>query len=213
MTSQPSDAGRYEALNLAHGASESDPFTVERYKQFYRHLPAGAIDVLDVGCNTGRGGQTLFELDAALRIVGIDVVRDRIERLPSHYVDGLVARTDHIPVADDSFDAVVAGEVIEHLYSTDLSPTLAEFFRVLRLGGRLLLTTPNPNGAKRRILRESVLGGPHVSQHFPRTLRMQLRATGFSRVRLRGSGKATRYLHELAPLAAFGSYLTMADKR
>src|SRR5262249_59989284 len=50
--------------------------------------------------------------------------------------------------ADGAFDAVVSLEGIEHL----LSPArcLAEFCRVLRPGGRLVLTTPNVNNLQSR---------------------------------------------------------------
>jgi SAM-dependent methyltransferase len=53
-----------------------------------------------------------------------------------------------LPFADGAFDAVVSLEGIEHL----LSPArcLAEFCRVLRPGGRLVLTTPNVNNLQSR---------------------------------------------------------------
>lgn len=53
-----------------------------------------------------------------------------------------------LPFADGAFDAVVSLEGIEHL----LSPArcLAEFCRVLRPGGRLVLTTPNVNNVQSR---------------------------------------------------------------
>jgi SAM-dependent methyltransferase len=53
-----------------------------------------------------------------------------------------------LPFADGVFDAVVSLEGIEHL----LSPArcLAEFCRVLRPGGRLVLTTPNVNNLQSR---------------------------------------------------------------
>jgi ubiquinone/menaquinone biosynthesis C-methylase UbiE len=45
-----------------------------------------------------------------------------------------------IPVPDGSFDAVLCGEVLEHL--PDPNRALRELTRVLRVGGRLLLTAP-----------------------------------------------------------------------
>jgi SAM-dependent methyltransferase len=85
---------------------------------------------------------------------------------------------ESLPFADATFDAVVSLEGIEHL----LSPArcLAEFCRILRPGGRLVLTAPNVNNVQsrwhyliagrfsgfrpvaRRVLTE--LGGP-VVQH------------------------------------------------
>jgi SAM-dependent methyltransferase len=44
------------------------------------------------------------------------------------------------PIADSSVDFVFASEIIEHVY--DMENAFSEVSRVLRLGGRLLLTTP-----------------------------------------------------------------------
>jgi hypothetical protein len=42
-------------LNKAQIWSENDPFTLNRYLQFSRFIKNGNY-VLDIGCNTGRGG-------------------------------------------------------------------------------------------------------------------------------------------------------------
>jgi SAM-dependent methyltransferase len=52
-----------------------------------------------------------------------------------------VAGAHPLPFPDRAFDAVFAGELIEHL--VDPRPGLAEFNRVLQGGGVLILTTPN----------------------------------------------------------------------
>src|SRR5881296_1356992 len=55
------------------------------------------------------------------------------------------------PVRDESFDAVVATEVLEHL--DEPGRMLSEATRVLRPGGRFFMTTPNAQALPYRILR------------------------------------------------------------
>ena len=64
----------------------------------------------------------------------VDVLRDRVR--------GGVVRADmtDLPLPDRSFDAVVAGEVIEHI--EDDRGALSESVRVLRPGGVLALSVP-----------------------------------------------------------------------
>ena len=204
----------YEKLNIQQVSSENDPFTEDRYRQFYKFFPRNAQNVLDVGCNTGRGGLILKELDAELVILGLDIVKNRLNQLPKNiYYQGIYGLSTKIPCVDCTFDVVVAGEFIEHLYPIDVDQTLAEIFRVLKVGGRFLLTTPNPKDIKRKMRKQSVLGGSHVSQHFHDTLKIKLRLVGFSRVRVFGSGKVTWYLGYRVPfLSLYGSYLAMGDK-
>lgn len=203
----------YEALNLTQPESEHDPFTEDRYRQFYRFFPKGARSVLDIGCNTGRGGSALKELDGNLKLYGLDAVRDRLDRLPKNvYEQGVHGYSTKIPNEDGTYDTVVAGEFIEHIYQADVDHTLGEIFRVLKIGGRLLLTTPNPGDIKRKLRGHSILGGAHVSQHFPDTLKLKLKMAGFSRVRIYGSGKVSRHVGSHFPLFLYGSYLAMGDK-
>lgn len=214
-TTSDAKNARLQELNRGQTVSETDLFTLDRYRQFFRHLPKAASRVLDVGCNTGRGGSVLKECSASLKVVGLDCVPERLEKLPAGvYEQTICGFSTEIPAKDDSFDAVLAGELIEHFYPADVDRSLAEFFRVLRIGGRLLLTTPNPNSLKNRLRGLTVLGPAHLSQHFPDTLRLKLRMIGFSRIRLKGSGKLTWRVGENFPwLSAYGSYLAMGDKR
>jgi len=206
--------GNYEQLNVQQMGSESDPFTESRYKQFYRYFPPHVESVLDIGCNTGRGGRVLKQLRPSLSLTALDVVQNRLDRLPVEVYSHLIcASATEIPGQDNQYDVVVAGEFIEHLYPSDVDKTLAEIFRVLKIGGLLLLTTPNPLDIKRRMKQRSILGGAHVSQHFPDALRFKLRMIGYSNIRIRGSGKVSRFLGCGFPfLGLYGSYLAAAEK-
>ena len=90
--------------------------------------------VLDVGCGT----QPYRSRFPQASFVGIDVEvsgRSADAKQPDVYFDGL-----HIPFANDEFGLVMCIEVLEHA----IEPTvlLSEMQRVLRPGGRLVLSTP-----------------------------------------------------------------------
>jgi ubiquinone/menaquinone biosynthesis C-methylase UbiE len=205
---------KYEAQNIQQDVSERDPFTMERYKQFHQLLSKVQTGiVLDVGCNTGRGGLRLKELNPNLVLLGLDCVQARLDALPECYSQGVYGLSTDIPIEDQSIDVIVAGEFLEHLYPADVDKTLCEFQRTLKIGGRLLLTTPNPNYIKNKLNRASVYGTSHLTQHFPKALQFRLQMHGFSGIKIFGSGKVSRYIGCRFPLReVYGSYLVLANK-
>jgi ubiquinone/menaquinone biosynthesis C-methylase UbiE len=98
--------------------------------------------VLDVGCGEGMFAVELAH--AGAKVVGIDVACEPLRR--AHERDPgldlrLVDADGAWPFADASFDVLWAGETIEHV--ADTGGWLSEARRVLRPGGRLLLSTPD----------------------------------------------------------------------
>jgi glycosyltransferase involved in cell wall biosynthesis/SAM-dependent methyltransferase len=57
-------------------------------------------------------------------------------------IDLFNAELDRFPYADESFDTVVCGELIEHLFG-DPMHLMSEINRILKPGGHVLITTPN----------------------------------------------------------------------
>jgi ubiquinone/menaquinone biosynthesis C-methylase UbiE len=96
-------------------------------------------DVLDCGCNDG----TFIERVrlAGHRTVGIDFLPLNIQRAKETWPEGtfMVMDVEDLKFTDESFDTVCLTETIEHL--VDPRKGLKEIHRVLRKGGRLLLTT------------------------------------------------------------------------
>jgi 2-polyprenyl-3-methyl-5-hydroxy-6-metoxy-1,4-benzoquinol methylase len=204
---------KYIAQNLEQAVSETDPFTGERYVQFHHFLPKDAKSILDIGANTGRGGQRLAELNPFYKLTALDCVQSRLDALPECYGRAICGLSNAIPAEDRSFDAIVAGEFLEHLYPSDVDPTLCEFQRVLKVQGRLLMTTPNPAYVRLWLSGGTVYTVSHLTQHRPTDLKTRLRMHGFSRVRIYGSGKVSRYLGYYFPIRAlYGSYLITGDK-
>jgi len=200
--------------NRGQTGSECDSFTVERYRQFAKYFPQGARHVLDVGGGTGRGGRELKRLLPQLSLTGLDCVPERVASMDTGVYDAKIcAFADAIPLADQSVDVIVAGEFIEHVPGPKIEPTINEFFRVLRLKGHLLLTTPNPDYLRNRLQGLSVISdSAHVSQHYPKILKLRFLMAGFSKVQIKGSGKVSRFLGTCFPLKLYGSYLCVATK-
>jgi SAM-dependent methyltransferase len=89
--------------------------------------------LLDVGCGS-KPYQRLFEVK---EYVGLDIDSEitRQRGIADHLYDG-----KKFPFEDASFDAVLCNQVLEHVFNPD--EFLSEIMRVLRPGGKLLLTAP-----------------------------------------------------------------------
>jgi ubiquinone/menaquinone biosynthesis C-methylase UbiE len=97
--------------------------------------------VLDVGCGEGWFASELAR--AEVEVIGVDVAEEPLRRARARDAELDVRLMDPDgpwPLPDASVDAVWAGETIEHV--ADTAGWLSEARRVLRPGGRLLLSTP-----------------------------------------------------------------------
>lgn len=99
-------------------------------------------NVLEIGCGWGRGLELLTK--AADHYTGIDKNQELIEALGKAYPAATFIAANIPPLsslADNTFDYIVTFQVIEHIENDDLF--IKEAHRVLKPGGKLLLTTVN----------------------------------------------------------------------
>jgi len=105
-------------------------------------LNAGAV-VLDFGCGDGKIIKEILELNPNVRVIGLDV-SDKALGKASIFLPGVefqkIVDGRKFPLTDSSVDLVISSEVIEHIF--DIENALSEISRILKVGGRLLLTTP-----------------------------------------------------------------------
>ncbi|HEU4979411.1 MAG TPA: class I SAM-dependent methyltransferase [Solirubrobacteraceae bacterium] len=142
--------------------------------------------VLDLGCGDGAFAAELA--GAGAHVVAADVSREALRRASAPGVE-LVALEEGapLPFAEDAFDVVWAGEVLEHV--ADVAGLLAEVRRVLRWGGTLIATTPWHG--RLVIGRDLTAFDPradHLRFFSARTLRALLRDAGFADIELRAVG-------------------------
>jgi ubiquinone/menaquinone biosynthesis C-methylase UbiE len=103
--------------------------------------------VLDGGC--GYGIQSMILAERGINVYSLDLEKKRIEFIEakkneypkiSHIKTKIGSLTDKIPYEDESFDVVICSEVIEHIKNDRTAIT--ELSRVLRKGGKLIITVP-----------------------------------------------------------------------
>jgi SAM-dependent methyltransferase len=97
---------------------------------------------LDAACGTGRHAARLVELGHD--VLGLDITAAMLERAAANvpaarFVEGDLSS---IPAADEDFDLVVCGLALSHL--TNLEDATGELARVLRPGGRLVISVLHP---------------------------------------------------------------------
>jgi SAM-dependent methyltransferase len=97
--------------------------------------------VLDIGCATGMF--SLLSQDNGVAGVGVDIspVSLRQARRESPGFDFALASAELLPWSDGVFDTVLMLDVLEHVPCEHKA--LAEVDRVLRPGGRLIISVPN----------------------------------------------------------------------
>jgi len=131
--------------------------------------------VLDVGC--GDGARTLANLPAGS--VGLDISRRGLELARETVPDARLVHGElsTLPFAANRFDAVTAYHAVFHV-ARERHPTVyREFARVLRPGGRLLMTLP---AGRFETVRRGWMGGRMFFSAPGRTQTLdQLRSAGF----------------------------------
>ena len=177
------------------------------------HMKAGSR-LLEVGCGAGNlllratvRGCYPVAVDLSMR--SLQFVRSRLQEASSRH-DGpsgfgcAQAVGELLPVTSDSFDWVVLSEVIEHLRAPERA--IREATRVLRGGGRLLVTTPNYRSLwpvmERAVdflnVAPRMAGAQHITHFHPASLRHLLLDAGLT-IEFFGS------IYSLSPFLALAS--------
>ncbi len=189
-----------------HPPHELDPSRIALIQRIASELPPGTL--LDVGCSDGGVIAPLKERHA---LFGMDVSPQSVQQAASNGVQAKVGDIESaLPFDDAAFDIVLAAETIEHVVRTDFF--LHEINRVLRVGGHVIITTPNVGclislpamalfdmppymGARYR--------SPHVRDFTIRTLRYALQNHGFETLRVHGAALLLPFAGALLPALGY----------
>ncbi|MEK7464422.1 MAG: methyltransferase domain-containing protein [Patescibacteria group bacterium] len=136
-----------------------------------------SIAILDFGCGNGFILREMMKINPDARYVGVDVsrvaiaeARQVLPNLDFHEIEDGAP----VPLKDSSVDFIFSSEVIEHIYDTENA--VREWSRILKPGGKVLLTTPYHGFLKNLLI--TIFGfdkhfnptGPHVRFFSKKTL-------------------------------------------
>jgi SAM-dependent methyltransferase len=158
-----------------------------RYGRFRRHrllrrwigLPSGAQRLLDVGCATG-----VF-LDGmrgeGWQVQGVELSPSAAEYARRRFgLEVFIGTLEQAALENGAFDVVTLWDVLEHVY--DPRSTLLEIHRLLKPGGKLLLSLPDPDTIEARVFGRYWAGldmPRHLTLFGRRALERLLRETGY----------------------------------
>jgi SAM-dependent methyltransferase len=135
--------------------------------------------ILDVGCGNGAALLAMRDLGFT-RLAGLEIDATAAQRARESNLDVRCGELLDADFADESFDLIRMGHVIEHVL--DPMATLRRAYRLLKPGGFLMGETPNTDCLDWRIFKQ-YWGPLHLPRHIfvfnDRNLRQALEQSGF----------------------------------
>ncbi|MBN1820655.1 MAG: methyltransferase domain-containing protein [Prolixibacteraceae bacterium] len=134
------DALEYDYFQKQTGAVRHNERRVREY--LTSMVPENKGLILDVGCGSAWVAEKFCKKN--YRVVSFDIslknTTEALKRFPSGNHSAFVGDVFSLPFKPDSFDIIIASEIIEHVTEPELF--IKTLFKVLKPGGTLLITTP-----------------------------------------------------------------------
>ena len=161
-------------VNFAYSASEDVYFQAEFGEVVFR-----GQKIIEIGF--GKGSFLAFARERGAEIFGIEIQSEIVEKARASGYPAFGSLNDLADDHSESFDAIIALDVFEHLSHEMIDQTLATIHRLLKSGGVLILRSPNGQSPFGR--RTQYGDRTHVSVITPKKMEQMCFATGLEVVK------------------------------
>jgi methionine biosynthesis protein MetW len=153
-------------------------YVPERVPLFVEAIGGPGLAVLDLGCRAGALSQHFL---AGNEVTGVDVDENALGHAADRGLRTVWGDVEEpLPFEDGSFDAVVVGEILEHVRFPD--EVISEIARVLKSDGVVVGSVPNAFRLKNRVkflFGRSPENNPmHLRMYSPAAIRQELAPLG-----------------------------------
>lgn len=178
--------GELDWLNAFQGA-DSTLLPDYLYGDWAALLGDPPLEVYEIG--SGKGNLALYLAEKGFQVKGSEVTRQRGQRWIDEHPNLSWGVCDGVHFEEfeplDRYDAVISDQVIEHLHPDDLEAHFRSVLKILRPGGRYLMSTPHTAYGPMDVSRVFLLDEPHgmhLKEYTHAEILRALRRAGFSRV-------------------------------
>lgn len=164
--------------------------------------------IVDFGCGNGKIIQEMKKINSLAEYIGLDVSAAALKAASVNSPDCKFYKIEDggsLPLKNNSADLIFASEVVEHIYDTENA--FSEITRILKPGGKLLLTTPYHGLIKNILIAIFAFDkhfnpvGPHIRFFTKKTLFLLLGKNGFEIEKYGFYGRFYPLFHSIYVLA------------
>ena len=157
---------------------EQDAMTREKISTLVNYLPKNKSKILDLGIGQGYLEQNLQKLNIRHDIYGIDISETSINRskntFKGKFIVGNILDIDK-HYENESFDVIIAIEVIEHILPKDIFSLYKKVHKLLRKNGVFIISTPTNEG----LLEKTSNPSAHVREYTIPILKAEFKLAKF----------------------------------
>ena len=134
-----------------------------KWKKLEKYIPREKeITVVDLGCGNGAIISEMIKINEDAEYIGLDAsqkaIKEAEKNVPSEKFE-VIWDGGCFPLLSESVDFIFCSEVIEHM--NDIGNAFREMSRVLKKGGKVLITTPYHGTVK-----DVIIALFHFEEHY-----------------------------------------------